>query len=94
MLETYASREQRIADLEIHGWTAVKDSKDDPRSFSGIWNEQLQLGFALSRSIAGRRVIRLDASNFAGWGFAPLLCDWGAVTDDVLNAIDARLAET
>ena len=82
-------REQRIAHLEVHGWMPVKDSANDARSFRGIWSEQLTLGFAVSRSIAGKRVIRLD-SDYP----RPVECSWADIPTEVLDAIDARLAET
>jgi hypothetical protein len=91
MLAEYVSREQRIADLEIHGWSPVRDGPQDARRYHGIWNDALQVGFGLSRSMAGARVIRLDPEWGRG-GHIP--CTWDELTDRLLDAIDARLAET
>lgn len=82
-------RERRIAHLSIHGWVPVRDGPRDRRSFLGIWHEQLELGFAVSRSMAGRRVIRLDRDYPP-----PMECGWADISDEVLDAVDTRRAET
>ena len=84
-------REQRIAHLEIHGWTAVRDSERSLRRFTGIYNEALDVGFARSPSRAGQQIIALSF----GRNPVPMWveCSWNDVTDELLDAIDARLAE-
>ncbi len=88
MLTEHLTREQRIADLEIHGWEPVRDAPNDARVFRGIWNATLQLGFAWSRSLAGNRVIQLE-----GYWNPPTPCPWSYIGDEILGRITERLAE-
>lgn len=81
------SREQRIAHLELHGWCPVREGKRDPRCYRGIFCASLEVGFAVSLSYAGARVIILhQGDNFVE-------THWNDVIDSDLDAIDARLAE-
>jgi hypothetical protein len=87
MLSSYGSREQRIADLEVHGWEPVKAGEVIVPG-AGIWNEQLQVGFRvvdhLSAQPTVRKVHRPDM----------VPCLWREVTDEVLERIDIGLRWT
>lgn len=91
MLDSHVSREQRIADMTVHGWIPVRDSERSLRRFTGIYHEALGVGFAHSPSCAGQQIVRLE------FGSNPIPmwheCSWDDVTDVILDAIDARLTQ-
>lgn len=81
------NREQRIADLAVHGWEPVK-SLNFLVPGNGIWNDQLNVGFRVVRKDWGtfaevRKVHRPDMVS----------CEWDEVGDDVLDVIERRLSE-
>lgn len=96
MLAEHATREMRIADLEIHGWRPIKDTPFSNAKYQGVYNESLCLGFALRMALYPT-VVRIRSGD---WRDTPFndpkvqFCDWADITDTALDRIDKRLAET
>lgn len=88
MLATHTSREQRIADLEIHGWVPVVN-KGTGRA--GIYNTDMGVGFSTSDLNEPWKVKYLTRDQ---WYQSYEPCSWDEVTDWHLDAIDARLGAT
>lgn len=103
MLAEHISREQRIADMEIHGWRPIRDTNHAKARYRGIYSESLRLGFALRLAVrpAVVTIVPQDLEgddypfiNSRGLERRVEFCEWGDIPDAALDAIDARLAET
>lgn len=86
-------REQRIADLTIHGWEPFINRTTGR---AGIWHEQLGVGFSvrddsMREPVGDSSVKRLTRAD-RELSYEP--CEWDRVTDWHLDAIDKRLAQT
>jgi hypothetical protein len=87
------TREQRTAHLSVHGWMPVALVGS-----VGIYHDQMGIGFVVGTGpspndpLAQRvdQVMQLRAGMFLPQFVQK---DWQLVTDDILDKIDARLAE-
>lgn len=80
-------RETRIADLAIHGWEPVREVPSAETGY-GIFNRALNVGFrVVGLGTSNQKVRTVDINRLRP-------CEWDDVTDQVLDAIDERLAQT
>lgn len=90
MLETHETREQKIADLEIHGWEPVKNLATER---CGIYSEALGLGFSVRddslHDPAGDSHVKVLNPNARAENY--VLCEWVEVTDWHFETIEKRL---
>lgn len=85
------TRDERTADLALHGWVPVARSwvSGGPADVHGLFMPQYMFGFIV---MPNGPVAHVKLLNFPDFVYRE--CAWDDISDEVLEAIEKRLAMT